>query len=69
MDKCLVYGCPNSIADTNSSIQLYHFPKHPVIAQQWLNSCCVWNSEEIDLNLGRYQLILFKYSNNTSNCS
>lgn len=66
MDKCLVYGCPNSIADTNSSIQLYHFPKHPVIAQQWLNSCCVWNSEEIDLNLAKICAIHFDEASYTS---
>ncbi|KAK9718266.1 THAP domain [Popillia japonica] len=50
MDKCLVYGCPTKVADNDPTVKYYYFPKHPVLAQQWLNSCCIWNAEEIDLD-------------------
>lgn len=66
MDKCLVYGCPTKVADNDPTVKYYYFPKHPVLAQQWLNSCCIWNAEEIDLDSGTifhtYTYLLLYYS-------
>ncbi|GJQ74520.1 hypothetical protein Trydic_g21387 [Trypoxylus dichotomus] len=62
MDKCLVYGCPTNISENDPSIKYYYFPKHPVIAQQWLNCCCMWNPEEVDLDTAKICSIHFDES-------
>lgn len=55
MMSCAVYGCTNSTATTTDpTIQYYYFPKHPVIAQQWIAAC--WRADPIDLNNGKYYL-------------
>lgn len=52
VDKCFVYGCPNSGVEHDNTVQFYDFPKDSDIAQQWLTSCCVWQTDEIDLSTG-----------------
>lgn len=51
MIACAVYGCTNNtVTTTDISIQYYYFPKHPVIAQQWIQAC--WRADQIDTTTG-----------------
>lgn len=55
MIACAVYGCTNNtLTTTDPSIQYYYFPKHPVVAQQWITACC-WAADQIDISTGNAQ--------------
>ncbi|XP_008199105.1 uncharacterized protein LOC103314533 isoform X1 [Tribolium castaneum] len=48
--SCIVWGCSNnSIVTADPSVHYYVFPKHPVIAQQWVQACG-WPPDQIDPN-------------------
>lgn len=47
MNSCVVYGCTSNTSTADSGVQYYYFPKHPLVAQQWLAAC--WRSEPIDI--------------------
>ncbi|KAF2901081.1 hypothetical protein ILUMI_05137 [Ignelater luminosus] len=64
MMSCAVYGCTNSTATTDPTIQYYYFPKHPVIAQQWIAAC--WRADPIDLNNAQICSIHFDTNSYTS---
>ncbi|XP_044262177.1 uncharacterized protein LOC123009737 isoform X1 [Tribolium madens] len=51
--SCIVWGCSNSnIATADPSVHYYVFPKHPVIAQQWIQACG-WPPDQIDANIAQ----------------
>ncbi|KAB0802448.1 hypothetical protein PPYR_04634 [Photinus pyralis] len=47
MNSCVVYGCTSNTSTADSRVQYYYFPKHPLVAQQWLAAC--WQPEPIDI--------------------
>jgi hypothetical protein len=51
--SCMVWGCSNSnLATADPSVHYYVFPKHPMIAQQWIDACG-WPPDQMDPNIGK----------------
>jgi hypothetical protein len=51
--SCMVWGCSNSnLATADPSVHYYVFPKHPMIAQQWIDACG-WPPDQMDPNIAR----------------
>ncbi|KAF5276098.1 hypothetical protein FQR65_LT16484 [Abscondita terminalis] len=64
MSTCAIYGCINNSTNLDPSIQFYCFPKHPVIAQQWVAAC--WSPDPIDVNTAQVCSLHFNISSYTS---
>lgn len=58
--SCAVYGCTNNSSNTDSTIQYYYFPKHPMFLQQWIGAC--WRPDVIDVNTAQICSIHFDNS-------
>ncbi|RZC14263.1 THAP and/or Tnp P element domain containing protein [Asbolus verrucosus] len=64
--SCIVYGCSNNnFATADPSVHYYVFPKHPVIAQQWVDACG-WQADQIDINIARICSIHFDENSYTT---
>lgn len=47
MNSCAIYGCTNNTSTVDPTIEFYSFPKHPLVAQQWVAAC--WRPEPVDV--------------------
>ncbi|KAJ3641515.1 hypothetical protein Zmor_028020 [Zophobas morio] len=64
--SCIIWGCSNNNPSTaDPSVHHYVFPKHPLIAQQWITASG-WPPEEIDINVARICSIHFNEDSYTT---